>query len=448
MIKGLLNSSVFWTGLVTLLRTGGFFLVLPLVLRKIPSEELGMWYVFLGIAQFSGIVELGFATNISRFASYFMGGALSPKSIGIDHATAESSGPNLAGLKGLSEMAMDLYPKLGGAMGLLMTLCGGWWLSHQFGHAFWCWNVAPAFFLYALGMTVNMYGYFWMNLLFGVNRIREGQQIFALGLVVNYLLCVVGLLLGVGLYALAIGQIALALVPRWLACRMVRRDFLSKAPSIQKISWRDLWPMTWRSGLFSFSTWLSLPVMPLICAQVLGLKETASYGLSLQLALMIHGLSASWMAVTYPRLSVMRTQRRYREIRHLVMIRVSISMATYIICGIGACFLAPLAIHLLNSKTEFLPTSLLIMLFGVVIFDFFLGHCNAILLSGNQVPQLGSTIFTGILAVSSAFVLGHLYGVIGIIIAPFCGQVIFNLWHTPRLCWNDIRQKGVLEANM
>jgi hypothetical protein len=45
MLAAMYQSPVFWTGFVTLLRTGGFFIVLPVLLRKIPTEELGMWYV-------------------------------------------------------------------------------------------------------------------------------------------------------------------------------------------------------------------------------------------------------------------------------------------------------------------------------------------------------------------------------------------------------------------
>ncbi|MCE9588238.1 MAG: hypothetical protein K8R57_07990 [Verrucomicrobia bacterium] len=249
----LFNSPVFWTGLVTLLRTGGFFIVLPVLLRKVPTEELGMWYVFLGIAQFSGIVELGFAPNISRFASFFLAGAASPRSMEIDHSTSEESEPNLAGIAGLAQLGRNLYPRLGTAVGVLMTLGGGIWLHIQFGAKFWNLQVAPAYFLYAAGMTASMYGYFWMNLLFGVDRVRQGQQVFAIGLVLNYALCLGGLLAGAGLYALALGQIALAIYPRWMASRILKRDFLSKTPSIQEVSWRDLWPMTWRSGLCTFA---------------------------------------------------------------------------------------------------------------------------------------------------------------------------------------------------
>lgn len=442
----LYKSPVFWTGFVSLLRTGGFFLVLPLVLRKIPTEELGMWYVFLGIAQFGGIVELGFASNIARFASYFMGGATSPRSLGIDHACEGNIGANLAGLKGLAEMAMDLYPKLGAAMGLLMTLCGGWWLSHKFGHAFWSWNVAPAFFLYAAGMSLNMYGYFWMNLLFGVDRVREGQQIFAIGLMLNYLLCMGCLLLGAGLYALAIGQIALALVPRFMARRIMQREYLLATPNVQTVTWRDLWPMTWRCGLCSFGSYLSLPVMTLVSAQVVGLADTASYGLSLQLAFMLHGLSATWMAVTWPRMGAMRASGDYSKIRTLITKRLSLSLLTYLIGGFVAWSIAPGALHLFHSKTQFLGPIPLALLLGVVGVDCFLGLCNAILLTGNHVPHMKVTLLTGVAAVSFAFPLGHYCGIVGIIIAPLCAQALMNLWYTPLLCLRDLRLIKIKET--
>ena len=397
-----------------------------------------MWYVFLGIATFSGIVELGFAPNISRFASYFLGGAVAPRSLGIAPADKEKREINYEGLAGLARMASSLYPKIGVAMGFVMTVGGGFWLTLHFGAKFWNPHVAPAYFLYAAGMTANMYGLFWMNFLVGVNRVREGQQILALGLVLHYLICVVGLLAGAGLYALALGQITLALFPRWMARRIVNRDFLGKSSTPQPVSWRDLWPMTWRSGLGGFASWLALPVMTLICAQVVGLADTARFGLSLQLAMMLHSLSGSWMAVTWPRIGVMRTRHEYPQIRRLIAERLSLSLGTYLVGAFVAWWVAPQALHLFKSKTDFLPPLILALLLGVVCIDLIIGFCNAILLSGNHVPNLQASMITGVLAAGFAFLLGHTFGILGIVLAPACAQAVFNLWWTPWLCWRDL----------
>lgn len=438
MIKRFLQSPVIWTGSVTMLRTFGFFLVLPLVLRKIPSENLGMWYVFLGVSQFCGFFELGFASNISRFASYFMGGAANIRSIGISATGEGESEPNLNGIAGLAEMGRVLYAKLAVTLAVLMNVGGGVWLYWHFGNKFWNPSVAPAFFLYAVGMSLSMYGYFWMNLLFGVNRVRQGEQIFAVGLVLNYLICAGGLLAGAGLYALALGQIAQAIFPRLIAYRIISNNILIKATTPINVTWRDLWPMTWRSGLCSFGSYLSLPVMTLVCAQVVGLADTASYGLSLQLAFMLHGLSATWMAVTWPRLGSMRARGDYPQIRALITRRLTLSLMTYLAGGVIAWMIAPGALHLFHSKTEFLAPIPLAILLAVVGADCFLGLCNAILLTGNHVPHMRVTIITGVAAISISFPLGHYYGILGIIVAPLCAQALMNLWHTPLLCLRDL----------
>jgi O-antigen/teichoic acid export membrane protein len=323
-------------------------------------------------------------------------------------------------------------------MGLIMTVGGGFWLFHKFGVIFWSWHVAPAFFLFTAGMTLNMYGYFWMNMLFGVDRVRQGQQIFAFGLVLNYLFCVVGLLLGAGLYALAIGQIALALVPRCLAQRIVQRDFLMPSLVSQKVEWLDLWPMTWRSGLCSFGSYLGLPAMTLVCAQITGLADTAKFGLSLQLALMLHSLSSTWMSVLWPRLGSMRTRHEFSAMKRLIRDRLALSLATYLIGGTVAWFLAPEVLHLFRSKTDFLPALPLAALLLVVGIDMVVGLFSAILLTGNRVPQLGAVLINGLLAVWFAVILSHPLGILGIVLAPACAQVCFNLWNNAWLCWKDL----------
>ena len=441
-ISRFLHSPVFWTGLVTLLRTGGFFLILPLILRKIPSDQIGMWYVFLGIAQFSAIVELGFAPNISRFASYFMGGAEAPRSLGIATPSSLKGQPNLSGLAGLTRMSRRLYPLLALAMGSIMTFGGGLWLYVHFHEAFWNFSIAPAFFLFAMGMTVSMYGYFWISLLFGVDRVRQGQQIFAVGMMLNYLVCAVGLFLGTGLYALALGQIVLALYPRWASRRVIQSDFLKGIASPQSVSWRDLWPMTWRSGLCSFGAYLSLPAMTLVCAQTTGLADTARYGISLQLALVLHSLSGSWMSAIWPRISSMRVRGEIAAVRSLIRVRLAMSAATYFFGAVTACLLAPAALHLFRSKTDFLPLPLLILLMGVVGIDFLMGLGNAILLTGNHVPHLQASMVTGVLAILFAFFLGRWIGLTGIVLAPLCAQCLYNLWNTPRLCWRDLHPEN------
>jgi O-antigen/teichoic acid export membrane protein len=49
LFRRTIQSAVAWTFLTTMLRVGANVFVLPLILRKLPPEHLGLWYVFLTI---------------------------------------------------------------------------------------------------------------------------------------------------------------------------------------------------------------------------------------------------------------------------------------------------------------------------------------------------------------------------------------------------------------
>src|ERR1035438_2635032 len=69
------RSAVAWSFVATLLRVGASIFVLPLVLRKMPPDQLGLWYVFGTIGGMASLLDLGFEPTITRMASYAWGGA-------------------------------------------------------------------------------------------------------------------------------------------------------------------------------------------------------------------------------------------------------------------------------------------------------------------------------------------------------------------------------------
>src|SRR5262249_55697048 len=74
------RSAVGWSFLATALRFGWALFILPLVLRRVPPEELGLWYVFLSLGALASLIDFGFAQTINRAAGYLWAGAaeLSP----------------------------------------------------------------------------------------------------------------------------------------------------------------------------------------------------------------------------------------------------------------------------------------------------------------------------------------------------------------------------------
>lgn len=52
-------------------------ILLPVVLHFLPSDELGLWYVFLSIGTFVSLFDFGFTPQMARQITYSFSGALS-----------------------------------------------------------------------------------------------------------------------------------------------------------------------------------------------------------------------------------------------------------------------------------------------------------------------------------------------------------------------------------
>lgn len=437
------RSAVFLTYGFTALRLVGFIIVMPVALRLLPPAQIGLWYVFTAIGGLCAIAELGFAPVIGRHASYYSAGAVRIPELGLPPGLNDGK-PNLAGLSGLVQMAGGLYLKLALLVATLMLFGGGGWLVWQHGDAM----VAPltwvAFLVYVAGNAIGMAGMYWPALLFGINEVHAYQRTFILGLVLNYAVVFLGLLSGLGLLALVLGQVVLLLFPRWLARRLFLQQIpLGQQESAEAISWQQLWPMTWRAGLATFGSFLCLQSTTLICAQVLDLERTASYSLSLQLALVGYSLGNAWLLVKFPEISALRAQGRWAAVRVLVGQRVALGVLTYGAASFVAWAAAPPLLRILGSRTPLLDPIDLALLMVMVGCDLVVGSHSAVLQTGNRVPQLKVLLWSGIITVATAFVLGILFGIRGIILAPVAAQLPLNYWWTPRCCWRELRSAQV-----
>src|SRR5262245_15379482 len=88
LLKRVYSSAVGWSWIFNGLRLAMGLVLLPIVLRKLPTADLGMYYVLLSLAALVPLVDFGFGPTIGRFVGYAMGGATSLQAQGL----AEHSG--------------------------------------------------------------------------------------------------------------------------------------------------------------------------------------------------------------------------------------------------------------------------------------------------------------------------------------------------------------------
>jgi O-antigen/teichoic acid export membrane protein len=388
-------------------------------------------------------MEAGFSPCISRFASFYFAGARHVPRLGMQGEPARPDAePNLPALAGLVHMARRLYRYFAFGSLIFMTVMGSGWMAWKFGSVFLRPDVLSAYGLYAAGIAMMMAGFFWADLLFGVQQVRESYRNTIGALILNYVATIASFMCGLGLLSLALGQVIMSLLPRWLA----RKKFLEilpigKVATTQKTHVRDLWPMCWRSSLSAFGAYLLLRNMTLVSADVLDLHTTASLGLCLQFCFALSGISQIWLVVKYPAVSALRVKNDSAALKKLVLRRMPLCLLTFAVGSVGILAFGPLAIHLMGSRTPLLPLPMFALLLLVTGLDLFMGLNTSLLVTENRASFLVPFFVSGVATLVIGYVLGRFWGIMGIILAPALVQICWNYWWTPLTCWKSLSLK-------
>jgi hypothetical protein len=432
--------------LVILLRFFGFVAVMGVALRILPRESIGLWYGMLSLTVVAGCVEFGFSATITRLTGYYWAGVTSVPALGLSGIQASIAGPNVGAVDGVIAEARRVYRVLSALYLAVSTsvACGWVWMLPSRG------RLTVEFFtalgLLIVGGALNLSAMFWPAMLQGLQRVRDYNAYMAVGFLAGYATALAGLWLGAGLVALAAGQIVQTLVTRWLARRQVLGWLHAQAPFDRvRTSWRTFWPMTWRAGLAQASSYLVLPVTPLLVT-TFSLKEAASFGLSVQAALMLHTLAASWISVKWPLFSYLRATRKLAAVRRIAGERLILTMLTFVACASSVPLIASATLSHIGSQTPFVTPLVWAGLAVATGLDLFIGVHGALIQTGNRVSHLNAFVLTGLINLCAASLLARSYGTRGVLVSVVVSPLLINLWWLPREAWRQLDESATTES--
>ncbi len=428
------HSAVAWTFLATLLRLGASVFVLPLILRKLPPEHLGLWYVFLTIGGFASLLDFGFEPTITRMASYAWGGASRLIAFGIHQDEVKTNvkpEPNRALLGDLVATLRAYYFWIGLAVLVLLVIGGGIWVWMQTAQLSAATSLRLAWLVYAVGCCLNFISGRWPALLTGVGALKEGQYVSIISLLVYYVVAVAGLLAGLGLWALVLAGIGMGWVLRSAGRRFFRRTALpGRLPGARFHTelFSAIWPNAWRMGLVSLGAFLAVSANTLVCGAFLGLKTTASYGISFQLVSLLGGLSGVWVQVKIPLINQLRLQNQDEEIVRIFVSRMRLFILSYLAGTVAVLFLAPMALQVIGSKTLLLSFWPLALFALIKFLEMHQWLYTQLVLTENWNPFLKPSLISGAATVMLGIVLTPKFGVWGLLISEGVVQACYNNW--------------------
>lgn len=428
------QSAVAWSLFAISIRLLGGVLVLPLIVRKLPSDHLGLWYVFLTLQGIATLFDLGFSPAVTRGAGYIWAGAQQLKKFGVARVEAYQptpTEPNYELLNGLVVTMRLYYRFFGVASGLVMLIAGGAWIWLKTQHLPDATTLRLSYVVFVFGGFLNATGDLWPALLSGINGVRIAQKILLGSTLINFLVTAGGLFAHFGIWALVFGTVGGGCFIRWSGraffVHLAGTQLNPRAPVQFKLI-ASLWPMAWRSGLVSLGAFLVLSANTLICSAFLDLKLTASYGLSLSLIGMLTYASSIFTQIKLPIVNQLRAIGQTQEIVELWIQRTRISIAIYIFGGLFLIFSGNYVLQLVGSKTMLLPRAELAL--AVLVFGLAMHHVLYawLVISENQNPFVLPSLLSGAGTVLFSVLLTPHLGILGMLVAQGCTEACFDNW--------------------
>ena len=409
-------------------------LLLPLIVRGLPSDHLGLWYVFLSLQGIASLFDLGFSPAVTRAAGYLWGGAQQLKKFGVARVDTDdrtSLQPNYSLLTSLVATMRLYYRFFGIGSGLVMLLGGGTWIWFKTQYMPDAASLRACYAVFVFGGFLNATGDLWPALLSGINGVRVAQKILVGSAFINLVIIVGGLLAHFGIWSLVIATVGAGAFIRWAGRASFFRLAALKSsrqspPNFDLIA--TLWPTAWRSGLVSLGGFLVISANTLICSAFLDLKRTASYGLSLSLIAILTSASSTFVQIKLPLINQLRALNRNTEIVELWIQRIRVSIVFFVFGGLVLLFWGNFALGTIGAKTFLLSRTQLA--FALLIFGLEMHHTlyASLIISENQNPFVAPSLLSGGGTLLLSLILTPRLGVWGMLLAQGLSQACFNNW--------------------
>lgn len=444
-----------WNFIATGLRIASGIIVLPLLLRLLPQEEVALWMLFLPFGSMVYIMDFGFSQTFTRNITYIFTGAQRLYKKGISKIDSKTI-PNYFLLKGVIRSMHLFYAALSFFFFLIVVTGGTFYMlnrlsAYPFDHS----TVLFAWILYVCIISVQLYTLSYDALLQGRGMVRQNKKILILSQFAQIVTASVCLLSGCGLISMVYGQLASLLVNRYLAHKVfydkTLKAELQNARSESPVELlKIVSPNAVKVGLTALGNFLVARSGIFIASYYLPLSDIASFGLTQQVVDILAGLAAVWFNTFYPRITQCRLIEDLESVKRLYIKSKIFYFSLFIGGAIFLLIFGDSALRIVGSKTFFVSTPI----FALALFFALLSNNQSIatnmLLCKNEVPFFKSSLLSGLgTIILLLFFLGPLHlQLVGAFLAPGLVQSFYQNWKWPLSVYQELNIKGKDYSNV
>lgn len=434
------NADVIWNYIGTIVSMASNFVLLPLLMRFLSPEELGLWYVYVAISNLAMLFDFGFNPTFARNIVYVVSGARRLTSEGCDASSIEA-GIDWHLLNVVITTTRLVFAAIAIVVTFFLSTIGSVYIetvsSTMSGSGKWI-----SWAIFCISVFLNLFFLYSTTLLRGYGDIAGENRTKTLAKLSQLVISAVLLASGFGLVGASLGYLANGLLLRVFASIQLRHhtDIASgRASDTEKPNRKDICDvlatvghLAWKDGLVQIASYASTQAMSIVSSLTLGLAETGTYSVLLQLGNAVYNFASAYPKSFFPAFqSASASNDRERQVR-IVARGVTAYWALFLfgMVGVSVVILPILAL----IRPGFDPNVSLFL--GVCLYLGFWNHhcifCNYII-GMNEVPYMGGYVGAAVIGTVLAFILSGPYGMgaWGLVLGQGFSQACYNNWKWP-----------------
>lgn len=431
---------VIWNYIGTIVSMASGFLLLPILLAFLSDDEIGLWYIFVAIANLTLLFEFGFNPALARNIVYCLSGARRLSKKGRDASSIEK-GVDWHLLKTLIRASKLLYAIIAFIALLLVSTAGtaylGFILRDVDCQYYWI-----AWAVFCVAIFLNLYFYYTLTCLRGFGDIAGESRAKTFARIAQLVSSAVLLALGAGLVGAALGFLINSAVLRILAWRRLRQHVeiyenikLDSLP-VSRLELRSAFSVisfvAWRDGIVQLSCYASTQATSVICSLFFDLSTTGTYSVLLQLGTAVYNFATAYTRSFYPSFQS-AYMRKDLDAQQAIVSKGLVAYWILFVAGSIGIFAVVFPVLPIFKPGISLDTMLFL---GLLVYLALWEHhsicCNYII-NMNEIPYMLGYIVAAVLGVVVSIVLLMIdgIGVWSLVLGPLIAQLIYNNWKWP-----------------
>ena len=434
------SKDIIWNYIGTIVSMSSGFVLLPLLMHYLSGSELGLWYIYIAIANLAMLFEFGFNPTFARNIVYVISGAKKLSSVGRSSVTDDKR-INWHLLNVVIRTSQIIYAFIAISVLVLLGTIGTCYVAFvtkgESLHSKWMsWGI------FCVAIFLNLYFLYSITLLRGYGDIAGENKAKTFAKVFQLVITSILLIQGFGLLGAAIGYFCNALAMRMLAFIFLRKHRNvtkgrlsdSRRVTLDEILnvLRTVAHLAWRDGLVQFAFYASTQAMSILCSFFLSLSETGTYSILLQLATALYNFATAYPKSFFPAMQAAFMDEDIERQKKIVSKGIVVYWLLFIAGTIGtAIFILPL-LHIFKPGVVIDYAIFFALCLYLALLQQHSIFCNYII-SMNEIPYMLGYIVAAILGILFVYVFCGIFdwGIWGIVIGQALSQLIYNNWKWP-----------------